>query len=118
MTNISRKNNISPSLFTKKINTNYELVPFNISLNDIGRTRYLPPVAKEWINSVYNYNSNNTINYPVYDLNINSLIKGYFNMYFNHNFIKSKYISHKKKRKSFNKIFISKAETKHIILKL
>ena len=35
-------------------------------------------------------------------------------MYFNHNFIKSKYISHKKKRKSFNKIFISKAETKHI----
>ena len=35
-------------------------------------------------------------------------------MYFNHSFIKSKYISHKKKRKSFNKIFISKAETKHI----
>ena len=47
MTNISHKNILSPSLFTKKINTNYELVPFNISLNDIGRTRYLPPVAKE-----------------------------------------------------------------------
>ena len=66
MTNISHKNNINPSLFTKKINTNYKLVPFNISLNDIGRTKYLPPVAKEWINSVYNYNSNNTINYPVW----------------------------------------------------
>ena len=114
MTNISHKNILSPSLFTKKINTNYELIPLNISVNDTGITKYLPPVAKEWRNSVYNYNSNNTINYPIYDLKVNSLIKGYFNMYFNHNFIKSKYISHKKKRKSFNKIFISKAETKHI----
>ena len=35
-------------------------------------------------------------------------------MYFNHSFIESKYISHKKKRRSFNKIFISKAEIKHI----
>ena len=65
MKNISRKNNISPSLFTKKINTNYKLVPFNVSVNDTGRTKYLPPVTKEWRNSVYNYNSNNTINYPV-----------------------------------------------------
>ena len=34
-------------------------------------------------------------------------------MYFNDRFIKIKYISHKKKRKSLNKIFISKAEIKH-----
>lgn len=34
-------------------------------------------------------------------------------MYFNHIFIKNKYISKKKKRKSLNKIFISKAEIKH-----
>ena len=47
MTNISHKNDVSPSLFTKKINTNYKLVPFNISVNDVGRTKYLPPVAKE-----------------------------------------------------------------------
>lgn len=66
MKNIIRKNNISPSLFTKKINTNYKLVPFNVSVNDTGRTKYLPPVAKEWRNSVYNYNSNNTMNYPVW----------------------------------------------------
>ena len=49
----------------------------------------------------------------VYDLNGNYLIKGYFSMYFNHNFIENKYRSHKKKRKSLNKIFISKAEIKH-----
>ena len=49
----------------------------------------------------------------VYDLNVNYLIKGYFNMYFNPIFIKNKYISLKKKRKSLNKIFVSKAEIKH-----
>ena len=104
---------INSYIFTNKVNINYKLIPFNISLNDIGKTKYLPPVVKEWKNSVYNYNSNNTINYPVYDLNINSLIKSYFNLYFNHKYIEHKYISRKKKRKSFNKIFVSKAEIKH-----
>lgn len=104
---------MSPYIFTKKINKGYKLVPFNVSLNDVGKTKYLPPISKEWKNSVYNYNSNNTINYPVYDLNVNSLIKSYFNLYFNHKYINHKYISRKKKRKSFNKIFVSKAEIKH-----
>jgi hypothetical protein len=111
--NNQNKNNISPYLFTKKINTNYKLVPFNVSVNDMGKTKYLPPVAKEWKNNVYNYNSKNIMNYPVYDLNVNSLIKGYFNMYFENKFLKHKFISPKKKRKSLNKIFVSKAEIKH-----
>ena len=34
-------------------------------------------------------------------------------MYFNHKYLKHKYISRKNKRKSFNKIFVSKAEIKH-----
>ena len=112
---MSRINNTnkSPYIFTKKINNSYKLVPFNILFNDVGKTKYLPPVAKEWKNSVYNYNSNNTINYPVYDLNINSLIKSYFNLYFNHSYVEHKYISRKRKRKSLNKIFVSKAEIKH-----
>jgi hypothetical protein len=37
----------SPFIFTKKINTNYKLVPFNIVENDVGKTKYLPPVSKE-----------------------------------------------------------------------
>jgi F0F1-type ATP synthase delta subunit len=53
------------------------------------------------------------VNLPVYDLKINSLIKGYFSLYFNHRFLKHKYISRRNKRKSFNKIFVSKAEIKH-----
>ena len=104
---------ISPSIFTKKTNSNYKLVPFNILVNHVGDTKYLPPVSKEWKNSVYSYNSNNVINLPVYDLKINSLIKGYFSLYFNHNFLKQKYISRRTKRKSFNKIFVSNAEIKH-----
>ncbi len=105
-------NNVNSFIFRKKFNSNYKLVPFKVSVNDIGRTKYLPPVAKEWKNSVYNYNSKNLVNYPVYDLKINSLIKSYFNLYFNHKFIEH-YISRKKKRKSLNKIYVSKAEIKH-----
>ena len=112
---MSRINNTnkSPYIFTKKINNSYKLVPFNILFNDVGKTKYLPPIAKEWKNSVYNYNSNNIINYPVYDLYVNSLIKSYFNLYFNHKFLKYKYISRKKKSKSYNNIYISKPEIKH-----
>lgn len=49
----------------------------------------------------------------VYDLRINSLIKSYFNLYFNHKFLEHKYISRKRKSKSLNKIYVSKAEIKH-----
>lgn len=102
-----------PFIFTKKTNLNYKLIPFNLANNGIGKTRYLPPVSKEWKNSVYNYNYKNSINLPLYDININSLIKGYFSLYFNHKFINSKFISVKNKRSSFNKIYVSKAEVKH-----
>lgn len=106
--------NTSPRIFTKKQTvTNLKKVPFKVLVNDVGKTKYLPPVSKEWKNNVYNYSSNNIINYPVYDLRINSIIKGYFSLYFNHKFIEHKYISRKKKRKSFNRIFVSKAEIKH-----
>jgi len=105
--------NVNTFIFRKKINSDYKLVPFNVSDNDVGRTKYLPPVAKEWKNSVYNYNCANIVNYPIYDLKINSLIKSYFNLYFHHNFLKHKYISNKKKKKSLNKIYVSKAEIKH-----
>lgn len=106
-------NTVNSFIFRKKINSDYKLVPFKVSVYDIGIMKYLPPVAKEWKNSVYNYNSNNFVNYPVYDLKINSLIKSYFNLYFTHKFLKHKYISRKKKSRSFNKIYVSKAEIKH-----
>ena len=38
---------MSPYIFTKKINDNYKLVPFNVSFNTVGKTKYLPPITKE-----------------------------------------------------------------------
>ena len=122
MTQRDKKNNLQSStsldgrraiIFTKKINTQYKLVPFNIVENHVGKTKYLPAVSKEWKNSVYNYSPKNNINFPVYDLNINSLIRGYFSLYFNNKFLQHKYISRRKKRKSLTRIFVSKAEIKH-----
>lgn len=103
----------NPSIFTKKTNNNYKLVPLKSLVNNVGEVKYLPAVSKEWKNSIYTFNSNNSINLPIYDLNINSLIKGYFSLYFNSKFLNAKYISPRKKRKSLNKIFVSKAEIKH-----
>jgi hypothetical protein len=104
---------LHPFIFTKKTNINYKLIPFNVSVNDTNKTKYLPPVSKEWKNNIYNYNYKNSINLPIYDININTLIKGYFSLYFKNKFIKSKYLSARKRRKSFNKIYVSRAEVKH-----
>ena len=46
MNKVENKNNHS-NLFTKKINSNYKLTPFKILVNDTGKTKYLPPIAKE-----------------------------------------------------------------------
>ena len=84
-------------IFDKKTNLNYKLIPFNHVENDIGKMKYLPPVSKEWKNTIYSYsNTDNIKNLPIYDLTIYSLIKGYFSLYFNNKFLFSKYISRKK----------------------
>lgn len=82
-------------------------------VNDIGKTKYFPASSKEWRNSVYYYNDNFIKNFPIYDLNINNLIKGYFNLHFNHQFIRTKIKARKWKRASLNKIHVSKPEIKH-----
>ena len=46
----------------------------------------------------------------IYDINVNSLIKNYFNLYLNNKFLNCKYISRKKIRVSLLKIYVSKAE--------
>lgn len=49
----------------------------------------------------------------MYDININNLIKSFFNLKFNPKFLLKKYKSLKKRSYSLNKIFASKAEIKH-----
>jgi len=130
-----------PAIFNKYINNNNKLIPFNVKNfeQSVGKTKYFPPVSKEWKNSICAFNPNNLKNLPAYDLNINSLIKKYFNLYFKQGFAftpiflmllypedqKSSSSSATKKKSSksllrrmrmhvsMNKIYVSKAEIKH-----
>jgi hypothetical protein len=108
------KNYKISSIFNKIINNKYKLVSFNKIENAVGNTKYFPAASKEWTNSVYYYNNNNMKNLPSYDINLNNLIKSYFNLYFNNKFLNlKKGLSRRSIRLSFNKIFLSKAEIKH-----
>jgi hypothetical protein len=83
-------------------------------LNDVGITKYLPSYSKEWNNTIYSYNKNTLKNIPVNDLNINKIIKGYFNLYFkDHKYTGSKFILLKRRRNLLRRIHISNAEIKH-----
>lgn len=103
----------SLSIFNKFIKNNSKLIPFNVKINFTGETKYFPPFSKEWKNSIYVFNFNNLKNLPLYNININTLVKNYFNLYFNHKFINNKFRSPRIKRLSLNKIFVSQAEIKH-----
>jgi hypothetical protein len=100
-------------ILKKSINKNTKLIPFAKRQNFLGEVKYFPASSKEWKNSVYFFNAQNMKNLPVYDLNINKLIKGYFNLYFNHEITTTEFNSSKIKRLSFNKIFVSKGEVQH-----
>lgn len=114
--NIKLKNylNLNKSnIFSKYVNNKYKLVAFKHLNNNLGETKYFPSDFKEWTNNIYYFNSNYIKNIPVYDLNINKLLKGYFDLYLNRKNIKSRFLLPKKIHFSLNKIFISKAELKH-----
>lgn len=99
-------------IFSKYIKNN-RIIPFKVKPSDVGNTRYFPPVSKEWKNSIYVFNRNNLKNFPIYDININNLIKNFFNLQFNYKFLFKKYRTYRLRSRSFNKIYASKAEIKH-----
>jgi hypothetical protein len=105
------KNNLY--VFNKNINSNFKLIPIKVNKNYVGETKYLPPVSKEWKNTIYAFNKNNTVNLPTDDININSLVKNYFNLRFFPKFIYKKYKPRWVRRPSMNKIYVSNAEVKH-----
>lgn len=106
-------NTKSLSIFNKFTKNNTKSIPFNVKFNYTGEIKYFPPFSKEWKNSIYVFNLNNLKNLPLYNININALVKHYFNLYFNHKFINNKYTPSRIKRLSLNKVFVSKAEIKH-----
>ena len=101
------------TIFEKYINNNFKLIPLNIKKMYLGGIKYLPPVSKEWKNSIYLFNNNYLKNLPIYDLNINYIIKSYFNSYFHFKFIDNKYKPKRLRRISMHKIYVSKAEVKY-----
>jgi hypothetical protein len=92
---------------------NVKLIPFNKKENPTGKIKYFPAASKEWNNIIYYYNNNYIKNFPVYSLNLNKLIRNYFNLYLSHKVMLIKYKSSRVKRLSLNKIFVSKSEIKH-----
>jgi hypothetical protein len=109
--NKGKNNNLY--IFDKSINNDYNLIPFKTRNNFLGNKKYFPPISKEWKNSIYAFNKNSIINLPVNDINIDSLIKYYFNLRFFPKFIYKKYKPRWVKRPSMNKIYVSNAEIKH-----
>jgi len=101
-----------PLIFTKKVNDKSKIIPLNLNNNTLGEKRYFPPASKEWLNSVYAYNSNYIKSLPVADKNLMKIIQSYFNF-----FQKNKNNSKRKRIKSrhllVSKIFVGKAELKH-----
>ncbi len=105
-------------IFSKNLNNKYKLVPFKVRECYVGDTKYLPPVSKEWKDTVYAFNHNNIKNLPVYGQNINLIIKNYFNLYFDSKFLLNKKknlgaSSNQHKYLSVNNIYVSQAEIKH-----
>ncbi len=94
-------------------NKNIKINPYKIRDNESGNIKYISPVSKEWNNTIYQYNDNLSKNLPVNNININSIIKHYFNLRFIPKFLKKKYKPRWVRRPSMNKIYISNTEVKH-----
>jgi len=101
-----------PLIFTKKVNDKSKIIPLNLNNNTLGEKRHFPPASKEWLNSVYAYNSNYIKSLPVADKNLMKLIQSYFN-FFKKDESKSKRLRIRFRRLLVSKIFVGKAELKH-----
>lgn len=106
--------NIKMKIFNNNLKKNCKTILFNKNLGDVGKIKYLPSFSKEWKNTAYYFNKNTLKNIPVNDLNINKIIKAYFNLYFKDNkFTESKFILLKRRRNLLRRIYVSSAEIKH-----
>ena len=75
---MGNKTNENLIIFSKYFNKNKSSTTY-IQRSYVGNHKYLPPISKEWKNSVYTFNKNNIKNLPIFDIKINEIIKNYFN---------------------------------------
>ena len=109
------KKNLNIKVFNNNLNNNPKTVALRKKIGDIGKTKYLPSFSKEWKNTIYCYNKNMLKNIPSNDVNINKIIKSYFNLYFkDHKYVGSrKFILLRRRRTFLRRIYVSNAEIKH-----
>nr|UED14398.1 ribosomal protein S3 [Ophiocordyceps sp.] len=103
-------------IFNNNLNNHSKIINLKRKKGNLGKIKYYPSFSKEWKNIIYCYNQNNLKNIPVNNVNINKIIKSYFNLYFkNYRFVSryKKFILLKRRKNFLNKIFVSNAEIKH-----
>nr|YP_010259480.1 ribosomal protein S3 [Myrothecium inundatum]UIX25776.1 ribosomal protein S3 [Myrothecium inundatum] len=102
-------------IFDKNLKKNSKIISLRKNKGDLGYTKYFPAFTKEWKNTIYSFNKNIIKNIPVNNLNIDKIIKSYFNLYFkNNNFIgHTDYLNLRIRRNLLRRIFVSDAEIKH-----
>lgn len=102
-----------PNLFKLKLKDNKSIS--KVKYGDIyGKIKIMNPANKEWFNSIYAFNKNRLKLLPVADKVLTSMIKNYFNIFYNKI---EKTRSRRKdiitRRKSGRKIWFSRPEIKH-----
>ena len=109
------KKNLNMKIFNNNLKRNPKTIALRKKIGDIGKVKYLPSFSKEWKNIIYSYNKNMLKNIPVNDVNINKIIKSYFDLYFkDYKYTDSKkFIPLKKRREFLRRIYVSNAEIKH-----
>lgn len=102
-------------IFLKNIKKDPKIISLKTKVADLGKIKYLPSFSKEWKNIIYSYHKNKMKDIPVNDLNINKVIKSYFNLYFkDYKFVGTKkFILLKRRRNFMRNIHLSNVEIKH-----
>lgn len=102
-------------VFNNNLKKIIRTINLNPKLTDVHNIKYLPAFSKEWKNIIYSFNKNNLKNLAANTLNINKIIKSYFNLYFkNRDYLgKTKFVYLKKRRNFLRRIYVSDADIKY-----
>lgn len=99
------------------IKENFQILN-KVDENEHKKLIFSPSSTKEWFNSVYSYNKSFIKSLIAIDVTVNSLFASYFNMLENKIKLLYKTRRNNKSRYSANKLYVSRAETKHTNNKL
>lgn len=102
-------------IFKNNLNKNIRTAGLKSKLTAINNMKYLPAFSKEWKNIIYSFNKNNMKNIAVDSVNINKIIRSYFNLFFkDRKFLgRTKFMYLKRRRKLLRRIFVSDANIKY-----